>query len=87
MVKINIISRLANVDGLIDGRTDAVVSYLSNEQFDLLRQGVEPRVIRPINYGIDFYGDNLFTSEQEIREHPERVASFRRAEHNRRPPG
>ncbi|MCK4789982.1 MAG: transporter substrate-binding domain-containing protein, partial [Desulfobacteraceae bacterium] len=30
-------------------------------------------------YGIDFYGDNLFTTEQELSEHPERVKKIRRA--------
>lgn len=29
--------------------------------------------------GIDFYGDNLFTSAAELRRHPERVAAFRQA--------
>ncbi len=33
----------------------------------------------PSTYGIDFYGDCLFTTEAEIEQHPERVAAFRRA--------
>jgi PAS domain S-box-containing protein len=35
--------------------------------------------MRPIDYGIDFYADSLFTTEQELRRHPRRVAAFRRA--------
>jgi PAS domain S-box-containing protein len=32
-----------------------------------------------VNYGIDFYGDCLFTSEKELRENPSRVKRFREA--------
>jgi PAS domain S-box-containing protein len=35
--------------------------------------------MRPISYGIDFYGDCLFTSENEIAKHPKRVKAFRQA--------
>ena len=34
---------------------------------------------RPRAYGIDFYGDNLCTSEAEVKAHPDRVAAFRAA--------
>ena len=37
------------------------------------------QLIRPSDYGIDFYGDSLFTSEAEAREHPEQVDAMRRA--------
>jgi PAS domain S-box-containing protein len=67
------------IDDLINGNVDAYIAYISNHPFAMLAKGVEPRAIRPITYGIDFYGDTLFTSEQQIQEHPERVAAFRRA--------
>ena len=34
---------------------------------------------RPRAYGVDFYGDNLCTSEAEVKAHPDRVAAFRAA--------
>ncbi len=68
-----------SVDALAAGEVDATIDYLSNEPYVLRQRGVEPRIIRPIDYGIDFYGDTLFTTEEEIRRHPERVAGFRRA--------
>ena len=77
--KMNIIPKGTGVDRLIDGTVDARISYMTSQPFDLQEQGVEGRFIRPVNYGIDFYGDTLFTSEQQIREHPKRVAAFRRA--------
>jgi len=36
-------------------------------------------IIDPKTYGIDFYGDCLFTSERELKEHPNQVKAFREA--------
>ena len=47
--------------------------HLSNQPFQLKRRGVEFNLIDPRNYGIDFYRDNLFASEEEIRTNPERA--------------
>ena len=67
------------VDDILSGNVDASVDYLIDEPHQLKQRGTEPAVMRPIDYGIDFYGDCLFTSERELREHPERAAAFRRA--------
>lgn len=64
---------------LIDGKVDAISAYVSNEPFYLDRAGLQYQVHTPRASGIDFYGDNLFTSEQELRDHPDRVRAFRRA--------
>ncbi len=77
--EINIILSEPGVKNLINGTVDARASYISDEPYNLQSQGYEPRAIRPVNYGIDFYGDTFFTSELQIREHPQRVAAFRRA--------
>ena len=77
--KINIILSEPGAKNLINGTVDARASYISDEPYKLQSRGYEPRVIRPVNYGIDFYGDTLFTSESQIREHPQRVAAFHRA--------
>ncbi len=60
-------------DELIDGRADAVAGYLSNEPFQYRQKGLAVNIIDPRSYGIDFYGDNLFTTDHEIRNHPDRV--------------
>lgn len=64
---------------LIEGRTDAVSAYVTNEPWLLLQAGVEPMVISPQVYGVDFYSDCLFTSEDEIEKHPRRVQKFLKA--------
>ena len=64
---------------LISGRVDAISAYSTNEPFYLDRARLPFQVYTPRSVGIDFYGDNLFTSEQELREHPKRAEAFRNA--------
>ncbi|MTW05520.1 EAL domain-containing protein [Pseudoduganella ginsengisoli] len=68
-----------NPDDLVKGRVDAMSVYVTNEPDYLDRIGFPYDIYSPRNAGIDFYGDNLFTSEQEIKQHPERVKAFRAA--------
>ena len=37
------------------------------------------KTVKPIDYGIDFYGDTLFTRRSLARRNPELVEKFRRA--------
>jgi signal transduction histidine kinase/CheY-like chemotaxis protein len=67
------------VDKLINGDVDAIYGYVSNEPKLLEKKGVAYNLIRPRSYGIDFYGDSLFTSKQEVEDHTERVKAFREA--------
>ncbi|NWJ40984.1 MAG: diguanylate cyclase [Geothrix sp.] len=64
---------------LLQGRTDALSAYSSDEPFFLDRAGFRYQTFTPRSAGIDFYGDNLFTTEAEIRRHPDRVRAFREA--------
>ncbi|MDO9047033.1 MAG: EAL domain-containing protein [Methylobacter sp.] len=68
-----------NPDDLINGKTDAMVSYLTDQIDYFKKKGIEINIIDPRNYGVDFLSDNLFTTEQEINRHPERVRRFLRA--------
>lgn len=76
---IDIVSSSYNFEDLISNKVAAFNSYLTNEPFILKQRGIAFSVINPTNYGIDFYSDILFTSEQEVKNHPERVEAFRRA--------
>ena len=68
-----------NVRDLIDGRVDAIAGYVTNQPYDLDRAHFHYQIHTPRSAGIDFYGDNLFTTEQELRAHPARVKAFRAA--------
>ena len=66
-------------NSLLNGQTDVFNAYRSNEPYLLEDQGYATNIINPKDYGINFYGDTLFTSETFIQEHPEATESFRQA--------
>ncbi|MGZ3184145.1 MAG: EAL domain-containing protein [Telluria sp.] len=68
-----------NADDLVKGKVDAMSAYVTNEPDYLDRIGFLYDVYSPRAAGIDFYGDNLFTSERELSEHPARARAFRAA--------
>jgi len=64
----------------VDGKVDISEAYLSIEPYWMKEKyGIEVNVIDPKNYGIDFYGDIIFTTEDEINNHPKRVEAFKKA--------
>lgn len=68
-----------SIDDLLSSRVDAQTAYLTNEPYLLKKAGREASYIRPLNYGIDFYGDCIITTEQEVRSRFERLESFKKA--------
>ena len=64
---------------LIDGKTDAISAYIINQPFYLDSANFKYNTYTPRSAGIDFYGDNLFTTEQQLQSHPARVKAFRAA--------
>lgn len=58
---------------------DALSAYVTNEPYYLAQRGERYQILWPKHYGVDFYGDSLFTSQRELKHHPERVAAFREA--------
>lgn len=77
--KLQLVPTGFDLQPLIDGEIDAYDGYVTNEPFLLEEKGIPYRLIDPRAYGIDFYGDVLFTSQSELNAHPERVAAFRKA--------
>jgi diguanylate cyclase (GGDEF)-like protein/PAS domain S-box-containing protein len=77
--QVNVIPSSYDLDDLVSGKTDAFNSYLTNEPYFLKQRNIPYNVIDPRAYRIDFYSDVLFTSEAELRDHPERVEAMRRA--------
>jgi len=77
--RIKLIPHSFKADSLMTGKTDAMSGYSSNEPFYFNQANYSYRTFSPRSAGIDFYGDNLFTSEKELREHPQQVKAFRAA--------
>ena len=68
-----------NMRDLIEKRVDAMTAYSTVEPTQLRQAGVEPAIIRVADYGVDFYGDTLFTTEAVVKKDRARVAAFIRA--------
>jgi len=58
---------------------DALSAYATNEPYYLEQRGEGYRILWPKHYGVDFYGDSLFTSRRELERRPDRVAAFLQA--------
>ncbi len=64
---------------LVNNQFDALSINLTRGPYNAVRQGVEPVIFTPKDYGIDFYSGFLFTSVTEASLNPERVAAVRTA--------
>ncbi|GGF93350.1 ABC transporter substrate-binding protein [Paenibacillus abyssi] len=61
---------------LLSGQVKAWPGYVINEVLAVEKQGKEVNVIKPQDYGINFYADTLFTKQDLIEKDPELVKSF-----------
>jgi PAS domain S-box-containing protein len=77
--RVDIVPQSWKLEDLIEGRVDAVSAYATVEPAMLRARGVTPATMRSLDYGIDFYGDILFTTEKQAEVSPERTAAFLRA--------
>lgn len=77
--KLTFLPHRFDVSPLINGQVDAISAYLTDEPFELRRARFEYTMLSPRSGGIDFYGDTLFTTEEEIQCRPDRVKSFVKA--------
>ncbi|RSZ56769.1 PAS domain S-box protein [Massilia atriviolacea] len=68
-----------NVGDLASGRVAAMSAFSTDQPYLLERDRTRFATLTPRAAGIDFYGDLLFTSETELREHPARAAAMRAA--------
>jgi two-component system phosphate regulon sensor histidine kinase PhoR len=75
--KIRFIPHSWRVADLFDGTTDAMSAYGTDDFPEL--QGHTPGIITPSHYGIDFYGDTLYTTESVINRSSRLAVAFRNA--------
>jgi len=76
---IRLIEHSYDTQDLINGKVDALSAYIISQPYYLDRANFNYQTYSPRAVGIDFYGDNLFTSERELKQHPEQVQAFRDA--------
>lgn len=68
-----------DVEDLLNGKIDAMSVYKTTELADLQMKGIDYKAFYPIDAGIDFYGDNLFTTQDIVKNNLELVEAFRQA--------
>ncbi|MCR8922844.1 ABC transporter substrate-binding protein [Dasania sp. GY-MA-18] len=66
-------------DALINGEVDVMSAYITDQTFYFKSKNIPINIISPSNYGIDFYGDMLFTHEDYLLANKEAVLRFREA--------
>lgn len=77
--QINAIPHEHRPGALADPGVDAMSIYSTNEPYLLEQKGIPFSLLKPIESGIDFYGDNLFTMEDMISDQPGLVRAFTEA--------
>lgn len=60
----------------IEGELAAHNGYTTNEPYELMRRGIDIKTFAPGDYGVNFYGDVLLTTETMIDAHPLKVEAF-----------
>lgn len=68
-----------SINDLIEKKIDAMSIYKTTELSDLLKANTPYQAFYPIDFGIDFYGDNLFTTTSMLIQQFQIVEAFRQA--------
>lgn len=69
----------AGIEHLLNGRVDLLPGYTISLPFEAQKRGVRLRQLKPSTYGINFYGDSLFTRRDLAIRNPDLIERFRRA--------
>jgi diguanylate cyclase (GGDEF)-like protein/PAS domain S-box-containing protein len=77
--KISTLEQFPDAQDLISGKADVISASSILQTYYLDRANFSYQIYSPRAAGMDFYGDNLFTSERELKQHPDRVKAFRTA--------
>lgn len=77
--KLNTEKHSFSVQPFIDDQIHSMSIYTTDEPFLLNQQGIQYQIFHPRSRGIDFYGDNFFTTDTLINDQPELVKAFRDA--------
>lgn len=74
-----IVRRTKDSEELLDKKADAIVTYYTSQPTRLKSMGINPAIMKPLDYGVDFYGDVVFASRKLADNSPELIEAFNRA--------
>ncbi|EWH05855.1 diguanylate cyclase [Pseudoalteromonas lipolytica SCSIO 04301] len=72
-------SQKGGIEQWLAGELDAVQVYVTNEPYTLTLRGVGHRLICPQKFGLNVYGDILYTSQAMLKNKPDIVERFYQA--------
>jgi ABC-type nitrate/sulfonate/bicarbonate transport system substrate-binding protein len=75
--KISAYPHQPGIDHLISREVDLIPGYIINIPYVAKTSGYALKELKPLTYGIDFYGDSIFTSAEMARRNPDLVKRFR----------
>lgn len=76
---LNLVPHNFSTADLLAGRVAAMSVYVTDEPFEMRTEGLPISLWSAREAGIDFYGDNLFCTAEQVRRFPRQVAAFREA--------
>lgn len=74
--KIHTNERLKDSEDISKDSVDAVITYIASQPQRLEALGYKFNIIRPEEYGVDFYGDILFTTKQFANKDTKKTEAF-----------
>lgn len=76
---IKLLKHTWNNNDLVNGYADAMTGYNSVEVYQLQQKGIAINTIVPQEYGIDFYGDVIFSLNKTVENNPALTEKFLKA--------
>lgn len=67
------------ISTLLENKAQAIATYSISAQYEARERGISLHELSPSEFGLDFYGDTLFTHQRVIESDPEKVERFVRA--------
>ena len=74
--KVKTVPTMPGVAHLVDGRVDVMAGYSLSFPYEIKKYRFAATEINPQSYGVNFYGDAVFTSTELIKENPQLVEKF-----------
>jgi len=68
-----------NVTDFAEGKVDAMTAFISDQPYRLDKLGVKYNILDPSSENLFVLQEELFTSRNEMKNHPKRVEAFREA--------
>lgn len=79
LAKVAFVPKERHLEDLLEDKVVAMNAYISNEPFLLTQNKIDFSIIDPRIYGLDFYGDTLFSSTKLYKKDYKTVSDFREA--------